>query len=352
MPAWKAKRAADDDTEAPMSGVQRARSYGFMDEEGARLPLRVEPVTGLASVRRLLSGGRLVPGDWVEVRSEAEITATLDHRGTLDELPFMPEMWRFTGRRFRVKSRADRTVVDGHGVRRMERAVHLDGLTCDGAGHGGCQRSCVLFWKEAWLRRVEDEPTELPPSRRVPLPLWRADGGGGTFCQATQLARATAPLPVYHVRPHLAALWGEDTSARDLGKSLLVLAHDLLQQRLLGGRTWAIVPGSCRGTTPSVSLGLVAGERVRVKEEREILATLDEQGKNRGLHFSREMLPFCGQEATVLRRCDRFIPDDRPALLAVKDTVLLEGLAYRALSRLAVPRGEYFFWRECWLERI
>ena len=101
-----------------------------------------------------------------------------------------------------------------------------------------------------------------------------------------------------------------------------------------------------------MSLGLQAGERVRVKREREILATLDEKGKNRGLEFSREMLRFCDQEFTVLRRCDRLIRDDPPRMTEMKDTVILEGLTYQALSCLAIPRGEYFFWRECWLERV
>ena len=41
-------------------------------------------------------------GDIVEVRSEAEILATLDENGRLESLPFMPEMLALCGRRFRV----------------------------------------------------------------------------------------------------------------------------------------------------------------------------------------------------------------------------------------------------------
>ncbi len=48
-------------------------------------------------------------GDLVEVRSEDEILRTLDSRGTLDSLPFMPEMLPFCGKRFRVSKRADVT---------------------------------------------------------------------------------------------------------------------------------------------------------------------------------------------------------------------------------------------------
>lgn len=45
-------------------------------------------------------------GEVVEVRSEEEILATLDERGELDGLPFMPEMLQFCGRRFGVDKRA------------------------------------------------------------------------------------------------------------------------------------------------------------------------------------------------------------------------------------------------------
>ena len=39
-------------------------------------------------------------------------------------------------------------------------------------------------------------------------------------------------------------------------------------------------------------------------------------------------------------------------MIEVKNTVLLEGLVCKHLSQLAVPRAEYVFWRECWLERV
>ena len=40
----------------------------------------------------------LRPGEVVRVRSASEIFATLDDRGTLDGLPFMPEMLKYCGR--------------------------------------------------------------------------------------------------------------------------------------------------------------------------------------------------------------------------------------------------------------
>lgn len=296
---------------------------------------------------------RLFPRDWVEVRSEAEILATLDGDGTLDNLPFMPEMRRFIGGRFRVKARADRTMVENRGIRGMVGTVHLDGVYCGGEAHDGCCRGCLVFWKEAWLKRVTG-PHGAPP-QRPPSGQWKlkASDDQGYFCQATQLHLATTgTLAIYHLHRHASALWSEALSPLELGRSFMIRAHDIVQKRFLGGNWWSVVQGTCSGRTPSVTLSLKPGERVRVKRAPEILATLDGTGRNRGLEFSREMLRFCGQEFTVLRRCNRIIRDEPPAMIEMKDTVILEGLTYLGLSSLAIPRGEYFFWRECWLERV
>ena len=99
-------------------------------------------------------------GDWVEVKRADEILKTLDPVGNLEYLPFMPEMVRFCGRRFRVLRRIDKTcdTIDKTGMRRMKHTVILDDVRCDGQSHGGCQAACMIFWKEAWLKRV---PTEV-----------------------------------------------------------------------------------------------------------------------------------------------------------------------------------------------
>src|SRR5688572_19632351 len=96
-------------------------------------------------------------GELVEVRSEREILATLDERGRLEALPFMPEMLQFAGKRFRVSKRAIKAcdTIGNTGMYRMEHAVHLEGTRCDGQAHGGCQAACLLYWKEAWLKRAD-----------------------------------------------------------------------------------------------------------------------------------------------------------------------------------------------------
>ncbi len=67
-------------------------------------------------------------GDRVQVRSQEEILATLDERGELDSLPFMPEMLPFCGQTLTVEKVAHKacdTITRG-GLRKMDDAVHLD----------------------------------------------------------------------------------------------------------------------------------------------------------------------------------------------------------------------------------
>src|SRR5262245_41375262 len=72
-------------------------------------------------------------------------------------MPFMPEMLRFCGQRFRVRAVAHKTCETALGTwkgRRLRDTVHLADLRCDGSAHGGCQAECTLFWKEVWLKPV------------------------------------------------------------------------------------------------------------------------------------------------------------------------------------------------------
>ncbi|MBZ5603671.1 MAG: hypothetical protein LAO79_15330 [Acidobacteriia bacterium] len=97
----------------------------------------------------------LQPGDLVEVKSEAEIRATLDERGALRGLKLVDDMRRFCGRRVKVHKRMERMFLEeSKQYRRLKNTVLLEGSMCEGIGIG-CDRSCFFFWREAWLRRVE-----------------------------------------------------------------------------------------------------------------------------------------------------------------------------------------------------
>src|SRR5271169_3906403 len=105
---------------------------------------------------------KLRPGDLVEVKAPDEILETLDADGTLDQLPFMPEMVEFCGKRFHVSKRVLKTCyyteATAAGFRRFKTddVVLLERLRCSGAEHDGCQKACTIFWRESWLSKTED----------------------------------------------------------------------------------------------------------------------------------------------------------------------------------------------------
>ena len=94
-------------------------------------------------------------GDWVVVRSRAEILATLDKKGALDRMPFMPEMLQYAGQKLQVSARAHKTCdpINGLESRALPDTVHIGDLRCDGSAHADCQAGCLFFFKEAWLKQ-------------------------------------------------------------------------------------------------------------------------------------------------------------------------------------------------------
>ena len=102
-------------------------------------------------------------------------------------------------------------------------------------------------------------------------------------------------------------------------------------------------------------LNLKIGEWVQIKSKEQILATLDDKGRCRGLGMMPEMWPLCGRVARVLKPVQRIVietPDgaDVQETRSMKHTVLLEGLTCDGV-RLRCDRTCFFFWREDWLIR-
>lgn len=105
-------------------------------------------------------------GELVEVKSLAEITATLDRRGWNRGLHFAPEMIRYCGRQLRVVARADRMIAEGLGnMRSMKNTVILENSVCDSAtwAFGGCPREDHIYWREIWLKRVAESQNPKNP---------------------------------------------------------------------------------------------------------------------------------------------------------------------------------------------
>jgi hypothetical protein len=318
-----------------------------------------------------MSNERLRRGDLVEVRGPAEILATLDPTGALDGLPFMPEMVAFAGRRLRVERRAERICDTIHytGTRRLLNAVLLDDLRCDGAAHGGCQAECRIFWKEAWLSRVEataPAPGPFPVAQMAALRDRAALNVRTTVevegraeprfrCQATDLPRCSEHVELWDPIGYLRELSGGNVGP---GRFLRVMARAVVQEpmRKLGMIDDVRVRGSAKKGETFPTLDLQPGERVRVRTEAEIARTLSPDGRNKGLWFDREMLPFCGREFRVRQRIRRFVNDHDGKLIELKnEAITLDGVVCSgeySLRRWFCARAIYPYWRECWLERV
>ncbi len=313
----------------------------------------------------------------------------------------MPEMLEHCGRVFRVEASAHKTcdTINKTGGRRMKDAVHLEGLRCNGAAHGGCQAGCLFFFKNVWLEQVEDgasstqatnraatAPT-LSPSTPTPSPrcteatltaATRIDQVAGTTadaevvysCQITELFRATSPLPWWDIRQYVEDVRSRNVAWTDMLHRLYFRFTANAMQSLPGFRFWLALYNGLQGMlgrprfpiiqgtlkrTPSEVLGLKPGDKVKVKPLEEIVKTLDGRNRNRGMAFDKEQSIYCEQEHVVQSRVTEII--DEPTGKMVKfpnECIILAGITCSSCyseKRIGCPRAIYSYWRECWLER-
>jgi hypothetical protein len=314
-----------------------------------------------------MKNGRFRAGDRVFVRSPEEILSTLDADGALDGVLFMPEMLDWCGKPYRVQRRVQKTCVDGYSMRRFpaDDVVILDGPRCDGSGHDGCKHGCRIFWKEAWLRPADPlamaDAVSTTSLATLRARLRTKADAQRYYCQSTELYKATTGFPgsrrLLTIRVALREILSGDLSlagfVRLLGRWLA-----LRWQRRRG--VDQRLEGPCK-RTPSQTLALRSGERVRVKTLDEIVKTLNHDHRNRGLVICYEMTRCCGKEAEVRYRVDRIIDERTGLMREIPDTVTLcnvggdAQLAEECLCKGQLgdcPRGELMYWREIWLERV
>jgi hypothetical protein len=321
-------------------------------------------------------GPSLRPGERVEVRSFREIAATLDERGELEGLPFMPEMLSYCGYQFEVWKRAHKTCDEASGgqIRGLESTVHLKELRCSGEAHAGCDAGCLLFWKEQWLKRIE------PKSRRgvgsVALGQ-RSNGSGDTApamhetikratryhdqasrdgkerfsCQSTEISRFSRPLPWWDLRQYASDLCTRNVTIREFLAGLFIGMYNKFQD-LTGGRAFGLVAGA-NLETPRALLDLSPGDLVQVKSKIDVVATLDRRGKNRGLGFRPVMVPYCGKQFRVLRRVRNVInPRSRELISMGGKCVILDDVVCSGSIKRFCPRRVYQYWRDIWLTKV
>jgi hypothetical protein len=313
---------------------------------------------------------KLRPGDFVEVKAPKEILQTLDAEGTLDQLPFMPEMVEFCGRRFQVSKRVVKTCyytkAGSSGMRkfRTDDVVLLAGLRCSGAEHGGCQKGCMIFWREAWLRKVEDavsthfengegsaafSQAESDGREQLRSRLKTSSGPKTYFCQASELLKATNQLSRWErFAKCFTEVQAGNCSALEMAQRIGIWLFWRIRRVLLGAYA--------RGTnksTPVEGLNLQLGELVEVKPMERITETLNESAHNRGLYFTPAMRQLCGEKHRVERKIDKIIVDGTGEMRKLRNTVFLEGslCGCACVAFGGCPRGEFAYWREIWLRR-
>ena len=292
-------------------------------------------------------------GDLVEVRSEKEILAMLGPDGTYEGIPFMPEMRQFCGKKLGVYKRADKICVEGVYICRLRDTVFLDEVRCDGAAHDGCKRMCLIFWKEAWLKRAAPSDQPEAPIDWMKVPEVRPSNGMSdtTYsCQSTALPKVVEPLPAWDIAQYLRDISSRSFTPLQVCKAIFINLYNKIM-RVAGGSEFGAAIGK-EGKTPSISLDLQVGELVQVKSKEEILETIDAGGKNRGLWIDYEMIRHAGERFRVLRRVDRIILETTGKMREIKNTVLLENAACEGLCRRACARSTHPMWREAWLKRV
>lgn len=336
-------------------------------------------------MNRSVSRLGLRAGEWVVVRTKAEIFATLDGNARLEGLPFQPEMLAFCGQRLRVAKSAHKTCdnIRKTGGRRMRNAVHLE-ARCDGSAHGDCQADCVFFWKEAWLRRADEVSaispstesacteevvvarTKAPESESSEDPIW--------VCQTTALYDATTLLHWWDIRQYIRDVTSGNHTLLGMISLLIFAGYRKLVnfgvgyrfliwgynrfQKLRGGKPYPIGDGLIPEgeATPTEILNLQPGELVEVRSQDEIRATITFNGMNRGMRYDQEMAKYCGNRYRVQMRVDRLISEQTGKMVVMKNPCIqLEDVYCRAqctTKRIGCPRASNTYWREIWLRRV
>jgi hypothetical protein len=222
-----------------------------------------------------------------------------------------------------------------------------------------------LRWRDAWLRPADREessnkisesitPKQSQLAALAAFGIRQIDAGAEIryVCQATELTAGGTPLrmidPLHYARDLLTG----NVRLKPFCTGIAIDCFNRLQRRSGG----AVFPHYTVGTTtvsPHEALDLQPGELVRVKPKHLIELTLNNQSKNRGLWFDKEMVRFCGGEYRVKARAERIIVEKSGELRELTNPcIILEGVTASGEYQGFNPENEYIFWREIWLERV
>ena len=104
----------------------------------------------------------LQPGEWVEVKSSKEILETITHDGFNRGMRYNMEMAKYSGERYRVQMRVDQLINEQTGKMMVMKnpCIQLENVFCRAEctdGRIGCPRASNSYWREIWLKRVDNQ---------------------------------------------------------------------------------------------------------------------------------------------------------------------------------------------------
>ena len=193
-------------------------------------------------------------------------------------------------------------------------------------------------------------------------------------CQATALQSYTRPLKWWDARAYWNSYRTRNHTLRELISGISFMAFCKIAgphgerfgarhlydtfQAWRGGipfpRRFGLVPPG--KPTPVITRDLKAGDYVRIKSHQEILETLTHDGKNRGMYFDAELVPFCGRIFRVKAMVENFIDEEVGVMRHMKTpAAILENVYCQSLytgKRTFCTRAYCSWWREAWLERV
>lgn len=107
----------------------------------------------------------LQPGEWVEVRPQEEILNTITYLGMNRGMRYDQEMSQYCGNQYQVQKRVDRLISEHTGkmVQMKNPCIQLENVYCRAVcttKRLGCPRASNTYWREVWLRRVDNAKAE------------------------------------------------------------------------------------------------------------------------------------------------------------------------------------------------
>lgn len=309
----------------------------------------------------------LKPGMVVEVRSAAEILATLDTRGVCHGIIFMPEMQQHVGKQYRVAQLALKVCGPKGNVHLPAGTVYLERIRCDGSAHGGCQAACRVFWREEWLRPAQpgavqkDDDTDHDQlaqliGHNVSVGSTVASEPKTWRCQATQIQSEGTLISWKEPGQYVCEVTSGNVAPLHFVRVMTRITLRLVGQKLKLIDELPVKPAGVN-RKDGETLQLQPNEWVEVRSPEEIALTLNDAAKHRGLTFTDEMAQHCGKRFRVRQRIDRIIEESTGRMLEFKKNacITLEGVVCsgdRATAVWFCRRDLYPYWREAWLKRV